>query len=405
MKVFLCYAREDVDLVESIAIRLRGAGHDVFFDRAKLEPGSDFDHRILARSDLLVFFASPAALRDDAYARTELEIFKRRFPQPQDRVLTVGRPGTDLRALPSYLGAVSAFEPKGDPTAHVTAAALEVLQKLGRPRRRALAVTLAALGVVACGVLLWMAGAFAGEGHFRVTTASLSELKDSSPKNQGEFVVKAEFSSDTLPGKDAIDVEFDRTSLLSRTVEVLFPDTAGPGRHSLVSFINIVDTTDSRQILRLQQLEDVRWRLACALDGQDRPPRRSEWQPVGSLVFAPANLVVLPEGSAAAAELKANLGGLHAVLLVLGDGESQAAAVRRAGLLATESQRVVWCKQPLDIVDELRRLWAGRTLNGEIPTAIACTITRDGQLADVIPAGRKVTGPDIMTALAKADAR
>src|SRR5262245_59477433 len=83
MKVFICYARQDADFAEAIAIRLRAAKHDVFFDRSKLEPGTDFDRQIrefLEAADFLIFLAGSDALTDNAYAQTELAIFRRRFP-------------------------------------------------------------------------------------------------------------------------------------------------------------------------------------------------------------------------------------------------------------------------------------------------------------------------------------
>ena len=65
MRVFVSYAHEHREIADALALRLREAGHDLFFDREDLPPAESFDDRIrqaLARSDLLVFLVSPESV-------------------------------------------------------------------------------------------------------------------------------------------------------------------------------------------------------------------------------------------------------------------------------------------------------------------------------------------------------
>ena len=58
MKIFLTYASEDKDTAEQVYLALVGSNHTVFFDRASLPPGVDYNARIrqaILDSDLLVF--------------------------------------------------------------------------------------------------------------------------------------------------------------------------------------------------------------------------------------------------------------------------------------------------------------------------------------------------------------
>ena len=69
MKVFISYAKEDIDLAESVAIRLQQAGQSVFFDRSDIPTSSSFDAIVreqIARADFLVFLASPDSLAQGA---------------------------------------------------------------------------------------------------------------------------------------------------------------------------------------------------------------------------------------------------------------------------------------------------------------------------------------------------
>jgi hypothetical protein len=59
MRVFLSYSSKDRALVEPIYLALRAQRHNVFFDRADLPPGEEYDIRIrraIERSHLFVFW-------------------------------------------------------------------------------------------------------------------------------------------------------------------------------------------------------------------------------------------------------------------------------------------------------------------------------------------------------------
>jgi hypothetical protein len=60
MNVFVSHAHTDRDESQAIALAIRAAGHEVFFDRdvGALPPGKEYDARIkraIARADIFVF--------------------------------------------------------------------------------------------------------------------------------------------------------------------------------------------------------------------------------------------------------------------------------------------------------------------------------------------------------------
>ena len=58
MKIFLSHASEDNGVAEKVQLALVGSGHQVFFDKASLPPGSDYNTRIreaIQLSDQMVF--------------------------------------------------------------------------------------------------------------------------------------------------------------------------------------------------------------------------------------------------------------------------------------------------------------------------------------------------------------
>lgn len=157
MHVFVSYSNQDADLAESVAIRLHDAGHEVFFDRSEIGAGEAFDAVIrdaLARTDFLIFIASPEALADDSYSLSELSQFKRRFRSPQGRLLTVPIRGTNVNNLPAYLRAVSIQEVKGDAPTEITTTTIECLGRLRQTHSPKSIVVSLALVVLVCGTFV-----------------------------------------------------------------------------------------------------------------------------------------------------------------------------------------------------------------------------------------------------------
>jgi len=182
MKVFISYAKQDVELAESVAIRLQQAGQSVFFDRSDIPTGSSFDAIIrqqIARADFLIFLASPDSLARGAYALTELTFFKARFRTPDDRVLTVLLRNQPLNELPPYLRSVSIPNIEGDLLAEVTAKTLNCLRRI-RTRYYRRVMALFCIGLV---LVLAIAGFCLGVAHynyrqvrFEVADAATGEL-------------------------------------------------------------------------------------------------------------------------------------------------------------------------------------------------------------------------------------
>jgi hypothetical protein len=157
MRAFLSYAGEHRATADSIALRLRQAGHDVFFDKDDLPAAASFDDRIregVRRSDGLVFLVSPEAVAPGAYTLTEMQFARERWPNPNGRVLPVMVVPTPYSDIPEYLKAVTVLEPRGNVVAETVAA----VDRLARaPRRRRLVFAAVTLALAVAGGLAWRA--------------------------------------------------------------------------------------------------------------------------------------------------------------------------------------------------------------------------------------------------------
>jgi hypothetical protein len=156
MHLFLSYAREHQATADAIVLRLRQAGHEVFFDKDDLPPAESYDNQIrqaLKDSDGLVFLISPESVAHGRYTLTELGFARERWRNPSGRVLPVMIAPTPYRDIPEYLKAVTVLEPKGNVVAEAVAGAERLGGRSGL-RRWAIAALALAL-VVAGGVAAW----------------------------------------------------------------------------------------------------------------------------------------------------------------------------------------------------------------------------------------------------------
>jgi hypothetical protein len=125
MKVFLSYASPDRRTAQRIQLALLGGQHQVFFDKASLPPGGDYNTRIrkaIDASDLFVVLISPHFTAKPRYVHSEVEIAKAKWPNPKGHVLPVVVTPTDLQSVDPYLVSVTYSEPSGDIAAEVAAA-------------------------------------------------------------------------------------------------------------------------------------------------------------------------------------------------------------------------------------------------------------------------------------------
>jgi hypothetical protein len=134
--IFICHSseRDDADIAESIALRLRRQGFKVFLDKDNLRPGHAYDDHILREiigaSSAFLFLISPNSITPGRYTLTELEFAKQRWPDPSGAVLPVMIAKTDVRSVPPYLRAVTFSETQGDVVAKASA---EVAKLIPRP--------------------------------------------------------------------------------------------------------------------------------------------------------------------------------------------------------------------------------------------------------------------------------
>ena len=150
MRVFLSYSSSDRTLVEPIYLALRAQGHTVFFDRADLPAGEEYDARIrraIEKSQLVLFMISPDSLDPGSYTLTELAIAQKTWGHPAGRVLPVILRPISLERIPPYLKSITLLEPQGDLTAGVADQVYRIAQARRRARlKNAAAVLVAAVG-------------------------------------------------------------------------------------------------------------------------------------------------------------------------------------------------------------------------------------------------------------------
>jgi hypothetical protein len=154
VRIFLSYASEHREIAERINYALIAHGHDVFFDRADLVAGREFDAaiaRAIDASDLFIFLVAPESIEQGRYTLSELQMAARRWPNPSAAVLPVVVRRTDRAAIPAYLRAVSLLQPEGEIGAEVAAAVEQLARATRATRRLRLSIAIAAL--VAVGAL------------------------------------------------------------------------------------------------------------------------------------------------------------------------------------------------------------------------------------------------------------
>lgn len=126
LSVFLSYANEQRAVAEDIAHALKNAGHQVFFDKDSLTPGSDFNERIrseISKSDRFVFLLSRHSLGSGRFTLTELGFAKERWPAANGYVLPVLLDeALPMQEVPAYLRSVHIQHVEGNAPAEVAAA-------------------------------------------------------------------------------------------------------------------------------------------------------------------------------------------------------------------------------------------------------------------------------------------
>jgi formylglycine-generating enzyme required for sulfatase activity len=154
MRVFLSYSSSDRTLVEPIHLALSAQGHTVFFDRADLPAGEEYDVRIrqaIENSHLMVFMVSADSLEAGSYTLTELAIAQKTWKHPAGRVLPVMLRPVSLERIPPYLKSVTLLQPEGDLTASVADQVYRIAQSRRRAKLKKTAVMLVIASIVCAG--------------------------------------------------------------------------------------------------------------------------------------------------------------------------------------------------------------------------------------------------------------
>lgn len=113
-KVFISYAREDVEAASTITANLEAEGYHCFFDIGKLNPGTNFHGKIidhLEAADILIFLISPDSITKESYAMWEVSVFRASNPSPNDCTLPIMIRDTKINHIPPYLTAVTILDP------------------------------------------------------------------------------------------------------------------------------------------------------------------------------------------------------------------------------------------------------------------------------------------------------
>src|SRR5262245_17144114 len=117
MRVFLSHSSAQRREAERITEKLRSRGFEVFYSGDSIAPGKNLDSVIEAdvrRCDAMIFLLSSESVAK-SYARTELEMARKRWPNPGDRVLGVLIGAVPTDDVPDYLrDNVQLLTPHGD---------------------------------------------------------------------------------------------------------------------------------------------------------------------------------------------------------------------------------------------------------------------------------------------------
>jgi TIR domain len=129
MKLFLSYPSGQRDLAERLTLALEGEGHEVFIQRSELKAGESFHRRLresILGADAMVFLVTPDSLRPGSCELAELNIAQQHWRRPSGRVAPVIVSPTPISAMPPYLTAVTALEPRGDAVAEIVATVVKL---------------------------------------------------------------------------------------------------------------------------------------------------------------------------------------------------------------------------------------------------------------------------------------
>jgi len=282
VKIFLSHPSEERDVAERMNLALVQLGHDVFFDRADLEAGREYDQAIadaIAASELFIFLITPGSVKPGRYTLTELEFAEERWPSPDGRVLPVMLRPTDFAAIPNYLRAVNILTPAGDPVAETAHAVRKLTSgrsltnRVARRLRSPLSLAVAA-AIVALGAWSWTRLSNRGSPRanvVRLPDAIRQRARAVLPLADSGFVVAlanphqlARFSDDGVPIGEPVDLMGDPVSM-TRTPQHVIVVTRG--RDGLMVF-------DAKK-LRAADSTVLDPSLVRPAPGISNPPRRS----------------------------------------------------------------------------------------------------------------------------------
>ncbi len=294
MNIFIAYARADRDLADSIALRVRAEGHRVFFDRDGVRTGDPHDaiiRREIARSDFLIFIASPDSLEPESYALAELAQFRTRYPAPEGRLLSVLTQGVTTASLTPYARSVSIPEPSGDPVAFYSAEAIGAIRRLQRRRIRRSLLALV-LVLVAVGGAAWLGAGGQSTGVERDGPLSLvasegviARLPDPRAAQGDLFRVRASVELEGVGSAQAkVGFEFEDDDYLPLG-DFDYPDPGldgPPGKpRSFIATFRLLHVPTASE-LGLLDIPSLRWRIyALGPDGESVGAASAwfEWAP------------------------------------------------------------------------------------------------------------------------------
>src|SRR5215469_2857251 len=188
VNIFLSYPREYSVEADTIAVRLRVAGHSVFFAPDQLSAAGAYDdpiRRSLRDSDLVIFLLGPEFFGTGRYTLTELDLVRKKWPSPAGRVLPVLMRQMPIDTLPGYLRAISILEPKGDAAAEIIAE----VRELRRRSRRSWLSGLAAPAVISF-LVLALGTTFFVKNYWQLRSRMTAMLRGSASTRSSAFTVE-----------------------------------------------------------------------------------------------------------------------------------------------------------------------------------------------------------------------
>ena len=273
-KIFVSYASERRDVAEPIALALRSAGYDVFFDRDDLPAGQSYHDQIahaINETDVMVFLLSPESVDKGRYTLSEVGLARKKWRTPKGRVLPVMLAPTPLEELPAYLREVSILDTQGNVVADTVSEVNTLVDAIQQQnaKRTLSTIVKASLGALVIGLGGWFAWPQIAKLSGNTQPAEMTEGRQiSRTPNLGlQFLQQGQIANMRLFDDEADERYGEVVVALARSAfEIRVPESHWPNEDEDYPALQIA-VSDSRDIFDMMQFDQDRRETPYLGDG------------------------------------------------------------------------------------------------------------------------------------------